>query len=108
MELKEKVTIIESVDGDLWNLTTKGRRAVTIFVDRLTHTVTEHGQKNFLNKKEIERLFRYGARVRVKYKDYIFNYTSVMVEWSLALNTNVNHMPVGDPYFVFYECRVVK
>lgn len=108
IEVKENYIIIESVKEDLWNLTTKGGRDVTLIVERRTKDIKSYGDKKFLTPKEIQELLRHAARVRVKYKDYIFDRSSVMVEWSYAFNTNTNHKPVGDKYIVFYECRLLN
>lgn len=108
VEVKEKKTIIEAVQGDLWNLTTNGKKDVTIIIDRYNHEPEYHGNKYFLDDKEIYELLRYSARVRVKFKDEIFDNSSVMLEWSYAFNTDTNRKPIGNRYLVFYECRSVK
>ncbi|MEG6616637.1 hypothetical protein V6C27_09450 [Peptococcaceae bacterium 1198_IL3148] len=108
MEIKESRIIIEAVKNDLWNLTTGGERDVTIFIDRLTKEMQFYGDETFLTMQEIDELLRYAARIRVKYKDYIFDRSSVMVEWSYAINTDINRKPIGERYLVFYECRVLN
>lgn len=108
VEIKEKSVIIEAVKDDLWNLTTKGIREITVIIDRKTQEKLFNGNKHFLSKKEIWELFCKTSRIRIKYKDYIFDQSSVMVEWSYAVNTDINRKPIGDRYLVFYECRVIS
>lgn len=107
IEIKQNHIVIEAVAKDLWNLTTKGRRDITLIVSKNTKEISFNGKKDFLTTKEINELLKHAARVRVKYKDYIFDRSSVLVEWSYAVNTDINHKPVGQPYLVFYECRVL-
>lgn len=105
IEVKEKQVIIEAVKGDLWNLTDKGCRDITIIHDIKTPMTKIFGNPDFLKEHELKELQRYVARVRVKYKDYIFDKSSIMLEWSYAINTDVNKRPIGESYLVFYELR---
>lgn len=105
IEIKEKQVIIEAVKGDLWNLTEKGCRDITIIHDIKTSETKIFGNPDFLKEHELKELQRYVARVRVKYKDYIFDKSSIMLEWSYAINTDVNKRPIGERYLVFYELR---
>lgn len=107
LEINNNYNIIEAVKDDLWNLTTDGGRDVTIFIDWRTKSQVFHGNNNFLNQQEIKRLNDSASRVRVKLKDYISLNTSILLEWSFAVNANADQKPVGDEYLVFYECRTL-
>ncbi|MTI85366.1 MAG: hypothetical protein FH756_16115 [Firmicutes bacterium] len=108
LETRENMTIIESVKDDLWNLTTKGYREVTVIIDKRTKEKLYNGSKYFLNKKEINQLLLCSSRIRVKYKDYIFDKSSIIAEWSYACSTDIEDKPIGEKYLVFYECREIS
>ncbi len=108
LELTADVTIIEAVKDDLWNLTTDGGRDITIVVDWRTRNMSFYGKKDFLKSDEIEQLMACSGRVRARLKDYINVQTSVLLEWSYAVNTDVRHLPICEPYLLFYECRTIK
>ena len=107
IEIKDSCVIIEAVKDDLWNLTTKGSRDITMITCRRTQETQYYGNQELLTHNEVDELLRYAARVRVKYKDYIFDRCSVLVEWSYAVNTDINRKPIGNKYIVFYECRTI-
>lgn len=107
IEVKEKINIIEAVKDDLWNLTLGGDREVTIFIDKQKNYEI-HGNKDFLTPEEIREIQLYAGRVRAKYKDLIFDRSSVMLEWSFAYKSNIHKEPVGERYLVFYECRSLQ
>lgn len=108
LEIAAEATIIEAVKDDLWNLTTDGSRDVTVVVDRHTGHITFYGKSDFLKSNEIEQLVACARKVRTRLKDYIYVHSSVLLEWSYAVNTDVQHRPIGEVYLVFYECRTIK
>jgi len=105
IEVKEKQVVIEAVKADLWNLTSKGCRDITIIHDINPPRTKYFGNPDFLKEHELQELLRYAARVRINYKDYIFDRSSIMLEWSYAINTDANKKPIGESYLVFYELR---
>ncbi len=108
IEVKEKQVVIEAVRGDLWNLTSKGCRDVTIIYDINPPRSRFFGKPDFLKEHEVQELHRYAARVRVKYKDYIFDRNSIMLEWSYTVNSDIKKRPIGESYLVFYELRMLS
>jgi len=107
IDLQESKTIIEAVDKDLWNLTTFGRADETIIIDHLSGTISIFGDALFLTDDEITELRNYARKIKAVNRDYIFAESSVMVEWSYAVNTNVKREIIGGRYLVFTECKVV-
>jgi len=107
IELQENHTIIEAVDKDLWNLTTLGRKDITIIINHLSDNVSIYGDPSFLTNDEKTELMNYAQKIRTFNRDYIFARSSVMVEWSYAVNTNINKEIIGEKYLVFTECKVV-
>lgn len=107
IDLQDNQTIIEAVDKDLWNLTTFGRKDETIVFDHLSGGISIFGNAAFLNDHEKYELRNYANKIRALNKYYIFAGSSVMVEWSYAVNTNVKREIIGEPYLVFTECKAV-
>jgi hypothetical protein len=107
LEIRQETIIIEAVKNDLWNLTTYGKPDVTILIDKRTKTKSIHGDASLMEDSEIKELIRYAARVRMKLREYIFDGRSALLEWSYAINTDINHQPIGDKYLVFYEVRTI-
>ncbi len=107
IDIQSTRTIIEAVDKDLWNLTTLGLRDVTIIIDHLTGDVSTYGQAEFLDHDEVTELMNYARRIRAIHRDYIFASSSVLMEWSYAVNTNVGRELLSNKYLVFMECKVV-
>lgn len=107
IELQENQTIIEAVDKDLWNLTTLGRKDLTIIIDHLTNNISMYGDPSFLTDEQKTELRYYAQKIRTVNRDYIFAASSVIVEWSYAVNTNINKEIIGEEYLVFTECKAV-
>jgi len=107
IDLQDNQTIIEAVDKDLWNLTTFGRQDETIIIDHLSGGISIFGDAAFLTDIEKIELRSYANKIRAFSRDYIFAGSSVMVEWSYAVNTNVKREIIGEQYLVFTECKVV-
>jgi len=107
IEIQENQTIIEAVDKDLWNLATLGHKDITIIINRNTGDISKHGNSAFLDENEITELMNYAQKIRAINRRDIFDRSSVMVEWSYAINTDINHASIGEAYLVFYECRVI-
>lgn len=97
--------IIEAVKDDLWNLVTYSDREVTI-----RHNgdgVIIDGNAKFLSDNEQDKLLFYVSRIRQLYRDELIAGESILIEWSLAFNCNLQKQAVGDEYLVFYEMRSV-
>lgn len=107
IDIQENRTIIEAVDKDLWNLTTRGHKDVTIIVNHRNDDFSVYGNGNFLEKAEVDELLKYAAQIRSIHREAIFANSSVLVEWCYAVNTNIRREVVGDKYLVFMECRTV-
>lgn len=107
LDIQENRTIIEAVDKDLWNLTTRGHKDLTIILNHLDDDRSTYGNSSFLEASEVDELLKYAAKIRSMHRDVIFANSSVLVEWCYAINTNVRGEMVGDKYLVFMECRSV-
>ncbi|MEQ8200773.1 MAG: hypothetical protein ABRQ24_05050 [Syntrophomonadaceae bacterium] len=107
IDIQEHRTIIEAVDKDLWNLTTRGHKDVTIIVHHGNDDYSTYGNSSFLNQAEIDELLKYAAKIRAIHREAIFANSSVLVEWCYAVNTNTRREMVGEKYLVFMECRTV-
>lgn len=107
IDLQDNRTIIEAVDKDLWNLTTFGHKDITIIIDHLSGNIATYGKLSFLSDEEKSELIDYAHKIRVFNRDYIYTGSSVVVEWSYAVHTNVNREIIGDKYLVFTECKAV-
>ncbi len=107
IDIQENRTIIEAVDKDLWNLTTRGHKDITIIVNHLDDNTSTYGNAAFLSENEITELLQYAAKIRSMHRASIFANSSVLVEWCYAYNTNCNHEYIGRKYLVFMECRTI-
>ena len=97
-------TVLEAVDGDLWNLTTHGRRDVTLV---LGDEQQVSGDPAFLTPAELEELKRWAAVVRGRAREHVEAGRAVLLEWSFARDADTQGRPVGPAYLMFYECRVL-
>ncbi len=107
ISIQEHRTIIEAVNQDLWNLTTAGRRDLTIIIDHDSGKISKYGNTAFLDESELAELYKYQRIIRAYNKQHLIGSSTVMVEWSYAMHSNVERQPQGDKYLVFYEYRVM-
>ncbi|MGB9804395.1 hypothetical protein [Desulfofundulus sp.] len=92
-------TIIEACERDLWNLVTYGR----VDCRYIIHSREVSGLPGpFLS------VYRCGRRAAVKMQGFLEQGYHLYLEWSLARDCDLNKRPVGEPYLVFYECRVLS
>ena len=97
--------VIEAVEKDLWNLVTYEDREVTIDIKKDEINVSGNG--DFLSQKELDRILANVPAVKKSFRDFFFDGESVLLEWSLAQNSDLKKNPVGEEYLVFYEARTV-
>ncbi|MEQ8237143.1 MAG: hypothetical protein ABRQ23_10210 [Syntrophomonadaceae bacterium] len=107
LEIQADQTIIEAVNQDLWNLTTLGKKDVTLMINRQNGTVTCHGQADFLTEAEIDELLYYAQKIRRSHRQYIYAQNSLILEWHYALHTNVHGDSIGEKFLVFTECKSI-
>lgn len=105
LEIKIEGYVIEAVNQDLWNLVTNGECEVTIKNNGETTEI--YGDKDFLSEYELKKLLKQRPKVKGKFKDYLLEGKSILLEWSFAVNTDISGEEKGEPYLVFYECRTV-
>jgi len=90
--------VLEYCIGDLWNLVTydkpQGR-----YIKPLSTDCSGIGYFN--------RLFMYAKHVHSKMKVFVEDGLHIYLEWSIAHKCNLKGNPVGKPYIVFYEFRVI-
>lgn len=97
--------IIEAVSRDLWNLVTYSDRAVTYeFSEK---GITADGDRTFLSEEELTQITREIPTIRKNFRNELLEGKSILLEWSLAQNSNVNGRPEGEEFLVFYEMRTV-
>lgn len=106
MKISQSRYVIEAVEKDLWNLATDGRRDQTIIIKN--DVIEKYGEKELLNDKEIEELKKEGRKVKGKFRNDLIQGRSVLMEWSLAVETDSTGQKKGEPYLVFYECRTIR
>lgn len=99
------LTVIEAVKDDLWNLVTYSDRDVTIRISN--NQIIYDGNKDFLTEPEFNELLKQVPKIKSIFRSYLIEGKSVLLEWSYALNCNLNKEPTGEQYLVFYEARTV-
>lgn len=106
LEVKRDRLIIEAVKEDLWNLVTYDDREVTyIFCNEFE--VEYIGNREFLNEMEKRKLLKCVPEIKKLFRDDLLQGKSVLLEWSYALDCDVQGNPTGEEYLVFYEARTV-
>jgi hypothetical protein len=83
----------------------EGERDVTIMIVGNKESI--EGKKDFLGNKELDDILRYVPLIRSQFRDLLFEGKSILLEWSFAYNTDVNHRPLNGKYLVFYEIRTI-
>lgn len=106
LEVRRNCVIIEAVKEDLWNLVTYLDREVTIIRNE-DGTQTISGNSEFLTLEEQEQLYKHIPEIRKLFRDDLLQGHSALLEWSFAQSCDVNKIPTGDEYLVFYEARTV-
>lgn len=97
--------IIEAVSQDLWNLVTYSDRAVTYELSE--KGITADGDRTFLTEEELTQITREIPTIRKNFRNELLEGKSILLEWSLAQNSNVTGRPEGEEFLVFYEMRTV-
>lgn len=97
--------VIEAVEKDLWNLVTYAKKDVTIQIDQKGEYV--NGNKDFLSLNEKKKLLSFIPEIRKIFRDELTEGKSVLFEWSFACDCDLDKLPTGDEYLVFYEARTV-
>lgn len=105
IDIRRDSVIVEAVQGDLWNLTTYGKRDVTVTIRG--NYLEYQGDSHFVSLNEIEEIRKAERTIRLKFRDELNEGRSLIAEWSFAYNTDICRQPVGDRYLVFYELRSV-
>lgn len=98
--------VVEAVKDDLWNLVTFSDREVTIVINGDNKYYID-GNDKFLTQNEINELIGYVGKIKHMFRNYLLEGKSVLIEWSIAVDCNVNNEEMGSPYLVFYEARTV-
>jgi hypothetical protein len=106
VDVSSERIVIEGVKGDLWNLVTHGKKDVTIVLSN--DSLEFHGDENLLAKDELDEVLGHAGYVKGKYRECLAAGKSVLLEWSYAYHSDVNHQPIGEKYLVFYELRTIE
>lgn len=105
LEVRHDSIIVEAVKDDLWNMVTYEKREVTyIFHEKQEEVI---GNAGFLSEREKEELLKYVPEIRKIFRDDLLEGRSALLEWSYALNCNIEKEPIGNEYLVFYEARTI-
>ncbi|WP_305141030.1 hypothetical protein [Acutalibacter muris] len=105
LEVRNKKTIIEAVNADLWNLVSLSDRDVTIEID--DGVTSFHGDETFLSESEITKIVENVPKIRQSFRNQLIEGHSLLLEWSYAQRSNLQKMPIGNEYLVFYELRTI-
>lgn len=97
--------IIEAVPKDLWNLVTYSDRTVTYEFSE--EGVMADGDRTFLSEEELSQITKGIPTIRKSFRDELLEGKSVLLEWSLAQNSDLDSRPVGEEFLVFYEMRTI-
>lgn len=97
--------IIEAVPKDLWNLVTYSDRTVTYEFSK--EGVMADGDRTFLSEEELSQITKGIPTIRKSFRDELLEGKSVLLEWSLAQNSDLDSRPVGEEFLVFYEMRTI-
>ena len=97
--------IIEAVPKDLWNLVTYSDRTVTYEFSE--EGVMADGDRMFLSEEELSQITKGIPTIRKSFRDELLEGKSVLLEWSLAQNSDLDSRPVGEEFLVFYEMRTI-
>jgi len=105
IEMLADQTVIEAVADDLWNLTHLGKKDLTVIIDEITGHESKFGQTDFLSINELGELKRWSQKMRRLYRDIIFSGDILLLEWSFAVDTNIDHERLGEKHLVFTELK---
>lgn len=103
--IKNKETVIEGVEADLWNFVTSGSRAVTII--EKDNKTTFYGNKDFLSSMELAEIHKSATVIRNSLKSYLQEDQSFLLEWSFGYDTNVKNERLSETYLLFYELKSI-
>lgn len=105
LQISSSGYIIEAVDKDLWNLVTNNNCDISYAnEDGIIEIV---GNKDFLVPRELEELSATEKRIRGKFRNFLLEGKTLLLEWSYAVDSDINKQKTGNPYLIFYECRTV-
>lgn len=105
LNISNEMIVIEAVNDDLWNLVTYSSREVTIRIHG--NSFIYDGNDKFLSEAELNELLKQVPKIKHTFRDYLTEGKSILLEWSFALNCNINKEAIGEQYLVFYEARTV-
>ena len=105
VDISQERTVIQGVKGDLRNLVNNGFKDETVVIrDGL---FTFEGNEGFLIKQELDEILYYSNALKGRYRGFISEGKSLLLEWSYAFNSDVDKNTIGQRYLVFYEIRTV-
>lgn len=103
IEVAAEKIVIEAVKADLWNLVSGSKKDVTYWITGDEEKTD--GDKDFLTEREKKDLLRYVKEIKRIFRSDLFEGKSVLLEWSIAQNCDLERKPLGEEYLVFYEMR---
>lgn len=105
VDISQERTVIEGVNGDLWNLVSNGLKDETVVIR--DGSFTFEGNEGFLTKQELDEILGHASALKRRYRDFISEGKSLLLEWSYAFNSDIDKNTIGQRYLVFYELRTV-
>lgn len=105
LRVERERIVIKAVEKDLWNLEKEKRLDLSLVADKNKVSVLR-GNIEFLDKKELEKLFDCAKKVFSYFNSKSIRYgESILLEWSFARDCDSVGNPIGEQYLVFYEAR---
>jgi hypothetical protein len=99
-------TVIEAVQGDLWNLLTYNRPDITVIQEKTGTRI--YGNSSFLTAAELAEIGSYADFLRRRYGTGILIRESLILEWSFAREAGSDGRPKGPVKLQFIEMRSVS
>ena len=103
IEVAAEKIVIEAVKADLWNLVSGSKKDVTYWI--AGDEEKTDGDKDFLTEREKKDLLRYVKEIKRIFRSDLTEGKSILLEWSIAQNCDLERNPLGEEYLVFYEMR---
>lgn len=100
-------TVIEAVNSNLWNMVTNHELDTSLVFSNEFVLQNYYGKKDFITAQEINKLKIYAQKIRSAFREEILEGKSILLEWSIASDCDIQHKEMGEEYLIFYEIRSV-
>jgi hypothetical protein len=97
---------VEIVRYDIWNSYIDGKKDTIILTN---DKFMRHIKKDdLLDETEIREILKEGKKLKTRYKKYLLDGKSIMLEWCYAIETDLLGNKKGDPYLALYDGRIIS